>query len=105
MNCIVPVNDKIVIKKLEVADDNQKIVLPEDSKEKPVRAEVLAVGPGAFNFHVIGGERLPMSVRVGEVIAYNSYAGQEIEVGRETYFLISDNDVLCVFPKCNCEEK
>ncbi|MEK7094153.1 MAG: co-chaperone GroES, partial [Patescibacteria group bacterium] len=52
------------------------IVLPESSeKERPVKGKVLAVGPGKTNEK---GERIPMSVKVGELVLFKKYGPDEV---------------------------
>ena len=46
---LVPLGDRVVIKQL-VAEEKTKsgIILPDNAKEKPQEAEVIAVGPGGW---------------------------------------------------------
>ena len=50
---VVPLNDKIVVKRLE-ADEKTAggIVLPDSAKEKPRQGKVLSLGDGKFRPHV-----------------------------------------------------
>lgn len=90
---IQPLADKLVIKVLEVAEEKTKsgLYVPDTAKEKPQEGEVLAVGPGALNDK---GERLPMTLKVGDRVIFSKYAGTEIKLDGEEYLIMSERDVL-----------
>ena len=91
---IKPLGERVVIKKLEAEEKTKSgIVLTGTAKERPQEAEVVAVGPGVYTQN---GDLLPVSVKAGDVVVYNSYSGQEVEENGIKYFIISDNDILCV---------
>ena len=54
--------------------------------------EVLAVGPGDFQ----DGERVPMDVKVGDLVVYSKYGGTEVKYEGEDYLILSARDVLAV---------
>ena len=83
-----PINDRVVIKP-SVAEETTKggLYLPETAKEKPQRGEVVAVGPGK--------DDKKMTVKVGDIVLYGKYAGQEISFV-ENDFLIMREDVILV---------
>ncbi len=69
------------------------IVLPETAeKEKPTRGKVLAVGPGKME----KGERVPMSVKVGDVVLFKKYGPDEVEIEGKKYLVGDEDDVLAV---------
>ena len=58
---VVPLNDKIVVKRLEAEERTAGgIVLPDTAKEKPQKGKVLAVGDGKVNEDT--GKRTPLDV-------------------------------------------
>ncbi|MEK7187929.1 MAG: co-chaperone GroES [Patescibacteria group bacterium] len=70
------------------------IVLPESAeKERPVKGKVLAVGPGKANDK---GERIPMSVKVGDVVLFKKYGPDEVELDGKKYLVADEDDVLAV---------
>ena len=73
---LVPLGDRVVIKAL-VAEETTKsgIVLPGQAKEKPQQAEVVAVGPGGL----VDGKEVTMHVKVGDVVIFSKYAGNEVK--------------------------
>lgn len=90
---IQPLADKIVVKVMEVTEEKTKsgLYVPDTAKEKPQEGEVLAVGPGAMNDQ---GERLPMTVAVGDRVIFSKYAGTEIKLDGEEYLIMAERDIL-----------
>ena len=42
------------------------------------------------------GERIPVDVKVGEVVIYGKYGGNEVKVDGEDYLLMRDSDIYAV---------
>ena len=93
---IKPLEDRIVVKSLEAEQTTASgLVIPDTAKEKPQEGAVLAVGPGRFE----NGERLPLDVKVGDVVLYSKYGGTEVRYAGEDYLVLSARDVLAVIEK------
>ena len=90
---LVPLGDRVVLKQL-VAEETTKsgIVLPGQNKEKPQRAEVVAVGPGG----TIDGKEVKMEVRVGDNVIYSKYAGTDVKIEEEEFIIVKQSDILAV---------
>jgi chaperonin GroES len=58
------------------------LYLPENAKEKPKTAKVVAVGPNA------------KQVKVGNRIVYKSYSTTDVKIGKDEYILVKEEDVL-----------
>lgn len=106
-----PLNDNILVKRLESESKTEGgLFIPDQAKEKPQRGEVLAVGPGkiwpAIEISHGTGQtgcahghsriELPPSVKPGDVVLFGKYTGTEIEIEREKYVVIKEEDVLGV---------
>lgn len=91
---IKPLNDKIIVKRVE-ADDMTSggIYLPDTAKEKPKRGRVQAVGSGKL---LDSGKRSDMQVKKNDEVLFTSYAGTEIKVSGEEYLIMDESDVLAV---------
>ncbi len=91
---IVPLNDKIVVERLE-ADDKTVggIILPDSAKEKPKQGKVLAVGEGKA---LDDGKRAPFQVKVGDRVLFTSYAGSEVTIDGKEYLIVTEDDLLAV---------
>jgi chaperonin GroES len=88
-----PLGDRVVIKQLEAEEKTKSgIVLPNQSKEKPQEAEVLAVGPGG----IIDGKEIKMEVKVGDKIIYSKYAGTEVKIEKEEFIIVKQSDILAI---------
>ena len=74
-----PLGDRVVVKPNEDQDmrTSSGLVIPDTAKEKPQTGEVIAVGPGALDED---GERMPMDVKVGDVVLYSKFAGTEVKL-------------------------
>jgi len=67
------------------------IVLPDTAKEKPQEGEVIAVGEGRMSDE---GKRLPMDVKVGDIVIYAKYGGTEIKIDDEEFMILRESDIL-----------
>ena len=70
---VVPLNDKIVVKRLE-ADDKTAggILLPDTAKEKPRQGKVVSLGEGK---RLESGKRAPFQVREGDRLPIFQWCG------------------------------
>lgn len=94
---IKPLEDRIVIQQLEAETTTASgLVLPDTAKEKPQEGKVLAVGPGRVDDN---GSRVPVDVKVGDVVIYSKYGGTEVNYAGEDYLILSARDVLAVVTK------
>jgi len=94
---IKPLEDRIVVKPLEAEQVTASgLVIPDTAKEKPQEGKVLAVGPGRFDDK---GARVPVDVKVGDVVLYSKYGGTEVKYSGEEYLVLSARDVLAIIEK------
>ena len=91
---VVPLNDKIVVKRLEAEEKTAGgIVLPDSAKEKPRQGKVLSLGDGKL---LETGKRAVFQVKEGDKVLFSSYAGNEVTVDGEEYLIMSEDDILAV---------
>jgi chaperonin GroES len=64
------------------------IIIPDTAKEKPMKGEVVAVGPGKKDE--------PMTVKVGDKVLYGKYSGTEINVDSEEYLIMRESDIYAI---------
>jgi len=87
-----PLADRVVVRPIEREEVTKGgIVLPDTAKEKPQEGEVIAVGPGRLSED---GKRMPMDVKVGDIVIYAKYGGTEIKVGDEELMILRESDIL-----------
>ena len=92
-----PLEDRIVVQPLEAEQVTASgLVIPDTAKEKPQEGKVLAVGPGRFDDK---GSRVPVDVKVGDVVLYSKYGGTEVKYSGQDYLVLSARDVLAVIEK------
>jgi chaperonin GroES len=72
------------------------LVIPDTAKEKPQEGTVVAVGPGRIDDN---GNRVPLDVKVGDVVVYSKYGGTEITYGGQDFLVLSSRDLLAVVEK------
>lgn len=84
-----PINDRIVIKPAPAEEKTKGgIIIPDTAKEKPQRGEVVAVGPGK--------DDIKMTVKVGDIVLYGKYSGQELSYEGVDYLIMREDDVLVI---------
>ena len=90
---LVPLGDRVVLKQTEKEETTKSgIILAAKAQEKPVTAEVIAVGPGG----VVEGKEVKMEVKVGDQVIYSKYAGTEVKLDEDEYIIVKQNDILAV---------
>jgi chaperonin GroES len=91
---IRPLQDRLVVKRLE-GDTVTKggIIIPDSAKEKPVEGKVVAVGSGKV---LKDGKVRPLEVKVGDVVLFGKYSGNEIKLDGVEHVLLREDDVLAV---------
>ena len=91
-----PLEDRIVVRASEGESKTASgLVIPDTAKEKPQEGEVIAVGPGRFE----DGARVPLDVKVGDIVIYSKYGGTEVKLGGDDYLILSARDVLAIVNK------
>jgi chaperonin GroES len=94
---IKPLEDRIVVKTLEAEQTTASgLVIHDTDKEKPQEGEVISVGPGRVDDN---GNRVPLDIKVGDVVLYSKYGGTEVKYSGEEYLVLSARDVLAVIEK------
>ncbi|MDD5509614.1 MAG: co-chaperone GroES [Dehalococcoidales bacterium] len=87
-----PLADRVVVKPIERERVSKGgIVLPDTAKEKPQEGEVVAVGEGRLSED---GKRIPMDVKVGDIVIYAKYGGTEIKIEDEEFMILRESDIL-----------
>ncbi len=91
---VVPLNDKILVKRVEAESKTTGgILLPDSTKEKPRQGTILSLGAGK---RLENGARAPFQVKVNDRVLFSSYAGNEITVDGEEYLIMTEDDLLAV---------
>lgn len=96
MSSIKPLADNVLVKqKKEDEVTSFGLILAGDKKERS-EGEVIAVGPGKL---MEDGKRAPMDVKVGDHVVLKSRGGDKVELEKEEYKIVSQDDILAVVEK------
>lgn len=91
---ITPLGDRIVVKPSDKEGEKKLasgIIIPETvDKERPAKGKVVAVGPGKYE----EGNRIPMQVKVGDVVLFSKYGYDEIKIEGQEYYILSESGIL-----------
>jgi len=91
---VKPLADRILVRRLEEAEMKRGgIIIPDTAKEKPLQAEVVAVGPGRQTEE---GKRITMDVKKGDKILMGKYSGTEVKIDGTDYLIMREEEVLAI---------
>jgi chaperonin GroES len=91
---VVPLNDKVLVKRLEAEQKTAGgLLLPDTALEKPRQGKVLSLGEGK---RLENGTRSSFQVKVGDRVLFSSWAGNEVTIDGEDYLLMTEEDILAV---------
>lgn len=78
-----PIGDRVLVQ--AVVEENKTasgIIIPDNAKEKPNRAEVKAVGD------------FVKSIKVGDTVVFGKYAGTELALDGSNYLVLEVKDII-----------
>ena len=91
---IKPLYDRVLLKRSEPAETVKGgIIIPDTAKEKPMEAEVVAVGEGKFSDE---GKRIPMSVKAGNKVLIGKYTGTEVKIEGIDHVIVREDEILAI---------
>ncbi|CAK8054586.1 co-chaperone GroES [Eupransor demetentiae] len=89
-----PLGDRVIV---EVAQESEKtvggIVLASNTNEKPVTGKVVAVGTGLVT---ADGKQHPLTVKDGDRVLFDKYAGQEVSYEGQDYLALHEKDIVAI---------
>jgi chaperonin GroES len=96
---IRPLYDRILAQRLgERARTTGGLFIPENAREKPMEAVVIAVGSGRL---LENGTRQPIAVKAGDKILIAKYSGSDVKLVGEDQIIVHEDDVLGVLEEGN----
>ena len=91
---IRPLYDRILAQRLDERDRTSGgLFIPDNAKEKPLEAMVIAVGSGKL---LANGTIQPIAVKTGDKILIAKYSGSEVKLVGENHIIVREDDVLGV---------
>ena len=89
-----PLNDRVLVKRLESEEKTAGgLYIPDTAKEKPSKGEIVAVGPGKV---ADDGKTIAMTVKKGDTVLFNKYAGTEIKLDGVDHLVMREDDILAI---------
>ena len=86
MASFLPLGQRVLVKRIEEATTTASgIIIPDNAKEKPLNAEVLAVS----NEVKEDGD-----IQVGDTIIFAKYSGTELSVDGNEHLILNVDDIL-----------
>lgn len=86
---IKPLADRVLVKNDKAETKTASgLFIPEAAQEKTQIATVLAVGPGT--------EDEKITVKVGDKIMYDKYAGTQVKIDGEDHLILKMNDIIAI---------
>ncbi|MBQ3320088.1 MAG: co-chaperone GroES [Spirochaetia bacterium] len=84
---VIPLEDRVLIKTAELEEKTKSgLFIPQTAQEKTQVGVVTAVG----------SDKEAITVKVGQKIMYDKYAGTSIKVDGADYLIIKSKDILAV---------
>ena len=94
---IRPLHDRIVAKRLaEEEKTSGGLFIPDTAKEKPLEAQVVAVGDGKI---LENGKTQPLAVHVGDKVLIGKYTGSDVKIDGEDHIILREDDILAILEK------
>ena len=91
---IKPLSDRVVVQP-DAAEEKTTggIILPDTAQEKPQAGKIVAVGAGTISD---SGELIKPEVKIGDIVLYGKYSGNEITIGKDEYLIMRESDILAI---------
>jgi chaperonin GroES len=103
MTAIRPLHDRVIVQRTEQEEKTAGgIIIPDTAKEKPIQGEVIAVGPGARDD---AGKKIPMDVKVGDIVLFGKWAGTEVKLDGEDFLVLKESDIIGVVENKGAKKK
>ena len=94
---IRPLHDRILAKRLQEQEKTAGgLFIPDTAKEKPLEAEVIAVGNGKITED---GKVRALDVKKGDKILIGKYSGSEVKLDGEEHIILREDEILGVIEK------
>lgn len=88
-------NDRILVEKLDSESVTAGgLIIPDTAKEKSTKGKVLSVGDGKWNSKT--NTRVPMSVKVGDVVVFPKFSGNEFQLEGKTMVAMHEGELIGV---------
>jgi len=91
---VKPLRDRVLVRRIEEAEQKVGgIIIPDTAKEKPLQAQVIAVGSGRI---LDNGQKLELTLKAGDKVLIGKWAGTEVKIDDEDLLILKEDEVLGV---------
>ena len=98
-----PLHDRVVVRRITAEEKTTGgIIIPDTAKEKPMKGEVIAVGPGARDEN---GKVEPLDVKAGDRILFGKWSGTEVKMEGEELLIMKESDIMGIIEGHASEHK
>ena len=89
---VKPLRDRVLVRRIEESEQKVGgIIIPDSAKEKPLQAEVVAVGSGRV---LEDGTRVSLGVQAGDKVLIGKWAGTDVKIDGEEYVILKEDEIL-----------
>lgn len=81
---IIPLFDRVLVKRTKELEQRHGLYLPETAKEKPQEGVVVSAGINAVH------------VSEGNTVLFGKYSGSEIEIDEQEYLILKEEEILAI---------
>ena len=89
---VKPLRDRVLVRRIEEAEQKVGgIIIPDTAKEKPLQAEVMAVGSGRL---LDNGQVVALTLKAGDKVLIGKWAGTEVKIDDEDLLILKEDEIL-----------
>ena len=89
-----PLGDRVILQQQEEEEQTiGGIVIANNAKEKPQSGKVVAVNDGRVLYN---GTKVDPSVKVGDQVLFDKYAGTEVKYQGDKYLVLHEKDIVAI---------
>ena len=90
---IKPLGDRVLVQRMDVEEKKGGIIIPDTAKEKPKTGKIIELGLGKRDED---GKWIDFSVKKGDKVLFESYAGTEVTIKGEEYLIMREESIIGV---------
>jgi chaperonin GroES len=89
---VKPLRDRVLVRRIEEAEQKVGgIIIPDTAKEKPLQAEVMAVGSGRL---LDNGQIVALTLKAGDKVLIGKWSGTEVKIDDEELLILKEDEIL-----------
>ncbi|MDA8158266.1 MAG: co-chaperone GroES [bacterium] len=94
---VKPLQDRILVERLQEEEKTKGgLFIPDSAKEKPMQGKIVAAGNGRITED---GKKIPMDVKVGDIVLFAKYSGNDVKIDDKEYLIMKEDDILAIVEK------